>query len=203
MLSEAKHLWISLIDIGPKLIEILRFAQNDGQNNSHGSRTGNQNDQARKDLWQGIDSSAAAHRPPAIIAVGLLRRSLAQRGVEAGELLVADRTNARTRKRGIPGVEVLHERCTRNVIEACSANSCDATKEFWQGLVYGRSNGRPRECLGTPQKVSMYIRPAFQRAALRRIGCAACLSMNRNNIHCVATMTSNGMSCSFCRGGLK
>ena len=89
-----------------------------------------------KDLWQGIDPSAGARRPPAIIAVGLLRRSLHNGALRPANCWLRTGRNARTRKRGSQGRKFSHEKFTRNVIEACSANSCDATKEFWQGLDY-------------------------------------------------------------------
>src|SRR5207249_11741569 len=101
-------------------------------------------------------------------------------------------TSATLRKPGSQVWRFLLEKFMRSVTADCLPNLCDATKGFSRGFACGRSNGRQHGCSQIRQKVSMCIHRAFQRAALRRIGCAACLSMSgRITRYAVMTM-SNG-----------
>jgi|ERR1043166_2776590 dTDP-4-dehydrorhamnose 3,5-epimerase-like enzyme len=59
-----------------------------------------------KDLWQGIDPAARNALTPRDYRTASFAQELAQRGVEAGELVAADRNQRKIKEAWIPGVEV-------------------------------------------------------------------------------------------------
>jgi len=59
-----------------------------------------------KDLWQGIDPSASGALTARDYRSASFAQEISQRGVDAGELLAADRTQRRIKEASIPGVEV-------------------------------------------------------------------------------------------------
>jgi dTDP-4-dehydrorhamnose 3,5-epimerase-like enzyme len=61
---------------------------------------------SEKDLWQGIDPAARNALTPRDYRTASLAEELAQRGVDAGELLKADRDLREIKEAWIPGVEV-------------------------------------------------------------------------------------------------
>ena len=59
-----------------------------------------------KNLWQGIDLAIQNGLTPRDYRTGSFAQELAQRGVDAGELVVADRNQREIREAWIPGVEI-------------------------------------------------------------------------------------------------
>src|SRR5690242_7625816 len=59
-----------------------------------------------KNLWEGVDSAVQHALMPRDYRTGAFAQELAQRGVDAGELVVADKDQPEIREAWIPGVEV-------------------------------------------------------------------------------------------------
>jgi len=59
-----------------------------------------------KNLWQGIDPAAQTALTPRDYRMALFAQELAQRGVDAGELVTADKNQRKIKKVWIPGVEI-------------------------------------------------------------------------------------------------
>src|SRR5438270_11263277 len=150
----------------------LRFAQND---------ISKMNKRDEK-LWQGIDRAAQDALSVRNYRSASFAQELAQRGVDAGELVAADRNQREIKEVWIPGVEIFARKVYPQRHVGASRNLCGATKGFSRGLACGRSNGRLRACLGTRRKVSTCIHRVFRKTALPRSGCAARSSMNRKTI---------------------
>jgi dTDP-4-dehydrorhamnose 3,5-epimerase-like enzyme len=76
--------------------EILHFVQNDIKNMN----------KREKDLWQGIDPGVHSALNARNYQTASFAEELAQRGVEAGELVTADRNQREIKEAWIPGVEI-------------------------------------------------------------------------------------------------
>src|SRR5262249_21287508 len=74
----------------------LRFAQNDIITMTTRERN----------LWQGIDPAAQNALTPRDYRTGSFAQELAQRGVDAGELVAADKNRREIKEAWIPGVEI-------------------------------------------------------------------------------------------------
>jgi dTDP-4-dehydrorhamnose 3,5-epimerase-like enzyme len=59
-----------------------------------------------KNLWQGIDSAAQNALTPRDYRTGSFAQELRQRGVDAGELVAADKNRSEIKEAWIPGVEI-------------------------------------------------------------------------------------------------
>jgi dTDP-4-dehydrorhamnose 3,5-epimerase-like enzyme len=60
----------------------------------------------KKDLWQGIDPAAQEALTPRDYRTGSLAQELAQRGVDVGDLVAADKSRPDIKAAWIPGVEI-------------------------------------------------------------------------------------------------
>lgn len=63
-----------------------------------------------EELWQGIDPAAQKALTPRDYHMGSFAQELAQRGVDAGELVAADKNQREIKKAWIPGVEIFRRK---------------------------------------------------------------------------------------------
>jgi len=72
-----------------------------------------------KNLWQGIDPAAQTALTPRDYRMALFAQELAQRGVDAGELVTADKNQRKIKKVWIPGVEIFARKIHPQLHRGC------------------------------------------------------------------------------------
>ena len=120
-----------------------------------------------ENLWQGIDRGARGSLNTRDYRTASFTQELSQRGVEAGELAAADRSQREIKDAWIPGVEISPEKFTRSGTADFLANLYGATKGFSRGLASGPGNGQLRGCLRELPRVFTCIPPVFQKIAIQ------------------------------------
>src|SRR5256885_14570198 len=116
-----------------------------------------------ENLWQGIDPGARRNLNTRDYRSASFTQELSQRGVDAGELAAANRSQREIKNAWIPGVEIFARKVYPQRHRGLFGEFVRRGKAFSRGLVSGPSNGQLRGWFRELPRVFTCIHQAFRK----------------------------------------